>query len=169
MHFIETSLADLYKSTVKAFPKTTKRQHAIDDVKVERLEWVPFLGVKTLFIKGLAKNNDKKYECIMLFKNINYKDKQGKKIIEIKTSTGSEEFLEQINPNNNDVLLRCNCMDFYWRANYANHLDKSLFGRKRKKYESKGLFSANPENSPMMCKHLIKLSKVLAESKIISN
>lgn len=167
MIFLETSIKDLYKSTIKTFPNTSKRQHATDTIVIEQLQWIPFKGVKTLFIKGLAKNEGKKYECIMLFKNINYKDNEGKKIIKIKTSSGLEQFVEQVDSNKNDVMVRCNCKDFYWRGNYSNHLDKSLFGRKRTKYESKGLFSVNPSNSPMICKHLIKLTKILKESNFL--
>lgn len=166
--YLETSLSNLYKSTISTFPKTTKRQNSIDTIVIEQLKLIPFKGVKTLFVKGLARNNGKKYECIMLFKNINYKEKRENKVIEIMTSSGTSEFLEQISSKENDVLVRCNCADFYWRGNYSNHLDKSLFGRKRIKYESKGLFSVNPENEPMICKHLIKLSKALKEASIIT-
>ena len=165
--YLETSIKNLYKSTVESFPSTSKRQNAIDTIIIEQLQWIPFKGVKTLFIKGLARSESKKYECIMLFKNINYKQKEEKKVIKIKTSTGSEEFIEQVDSSKNDVLVRCNCADFYWRGNYADHLDKSLFGRKRAKYESKGFPSVNPSNSPMICKHLIKLSKILKESNFL--
>jgi hypothetical protein len=165
--YLETSIKELYKSTIESFPNTTKRQYATDPIIIEKLQLVPFKGVRTLFIKGLARSTMKKYECIMLFKNINYINKQTKGTIKIKTSTGSEELLERIESENNDVLVRCNCADFYWRGNYADHLDKSLFGRKRAKYESKGYKSVNPLNSPMICKHIIKLSKVLIESKIL--
>lgn len=168
MHFIETSLADLYKSTLKAFPKTTKRQHAIDDVKVERLEWVPFLGVKTLFIKGLVRNESRKYDSIILLKNVIYKESEGKKTIKIKMSTGKEYFVEQIDSSKNDVLLRCNCQDFYWRFNHFDKLDKSLFGRGRTKYnalERPG--TANPMEMAGMCKHLIKMAKIIKETNLL--
>ena len=164
---VETSIKNLYKSTVGAFPNTSKRQNATDSIVIEQLQWIPFKGVKTLFIKGLARSESKKYECIMLFKNINYKESEGKKIIKIKTSSGFDQFVEQVDPDKNDVLVRCNCSDFYWRGNYANHLDKSLFGRKRAKYESKGFPPANPSASPMICKHLIKLTKVLKEANFL--
>jgi len=163
--YLETSIKNLYKSTILGFPRTLKRQYAIDPVVVEQIQWIPFLGVKTMFIKGLVRGESKKYECIMLFKNINYKNSPGKGIIKIKTSSGSEQFVEQVDSSKNDVLVRCSCPDFYWRGNYANHLDKSLFGRKRAKYESKGILSpANTGNYPMLCKHLIKLGKTLKES-----
>jgi hypothetical protein len=168
MQFIETSLTDLYKGTVKAFPKTTLRQYATDTVRVERLEWVPFLGMKTLFIKGIIKNEGRKYESIILFKNINYKESEGKKVVKIKMSTGKEYFVEQIESEQNDVLVNCQCKDFYWRFKHFNKLDKSLYGRDRRPY--KGFMrpdTANPMEMAGMCKHLIKMAKIIKESNLL--
>ena len=81
MHFLETSLDELYRSTVDAFPATLKRQNSIDTVVIENLNWIPFLGVKTLFIKGLVKNEGKKYDSIILIKNMKFEEKEGKNII----------------------------------------------------------------------------------------
>lgn len=168
MNLLETSIIELYKNTVKAFPKTTKRQYATDTVVIEKLDWIPFLGLKTLFIKGLSKNEGKKYDCIMLFKKINYKESIGKQIIKIIDSTGKQYFLEQINPENNDVLVRCNCPDFYWRFVHYNKLDKSLYGRDRKKYEAiKRPNTANPMELSGVCKHLIKMTKIIKESNLL--
>ncbi len=168
MNIFETSISQLYKNTVKAFPTTTKRQYATDTVVVERLEWVPFLGLKTLFIKGLIKNEGKKYDCIMLFKNIIYKETEGKKLIKIKMSTGKEHFVEQIDSEKNDILVRCNCADFYWRFVHYNKLDKSLYGRDRRKYEA--LIrpnTANPMETAGMCKHLLKMAKIIKETNLL--
>lgn len=168
MQFIETSIIDLYKSTEKAFPKTTKRQFSTDTVRVERLEWIPFLGVKTLFIKALVKNEGKKYESIMLFKNVIYKESEGKKLIKIKMSTGKEYFVEQIESDKNDVLVNCQCKDFYWRFKHYNKQDKSLYGRDRVKYEALARpNTANPMEMAGMCKHLIKMAKIIKESNLL--
>lgn len=170
MYFLETSLTNLYRSTVDAFPKTLKRQNSIDSIVIENLNWVPFLGVKTLFIKGIAKNEGKKYDSIILIKNMIFEEKQGKNIIKIKMSDGKEYYVKKVNIEENNVSVRCNCEDFYWRGNYANSLDKSLYGRKRSKYESKtNRPMVNPNNSPMMCKHLIKLTKILKESNLFDD
>ncbi len=168
MLLIETSLKDLYKSTIGNF-KTTKRQNSIDTVRIENLTIIPFIGFKTLFLKGLARNENNKYDSIILFKNIKYLDNRSKKSTVIAASNGKSYIIENINLDNN-VLVRCNCMDFYWRGNYADHLDKCLFGRKRSKYESKNILaSVNPENNVMICKHLLKLTKVLSESKLLKS
>ena len=168
MQFIETSIVDLYKSTVKAFPKTTRRQYSIGPVRVERLDWIPFLGVRTLFIKGLIKNEGKKYDSIILFKNVVFKESEGRKLIKVRMSTGKEYFVEQIDSERNDALVHCQCQDFYWRLKHFNKLDKSLYGRDRAKYEaSERPGTANPLEMPGMCKHLIKMAKIIKETNLL--
>lgn len=167
--WMESNLIDLYQSTVDGFPRTTKRQHAIDPIHIIEVNWSPFLGVKTLFVKGIAHSEEsgKEYSPMVLFKGVNYhnsKDRQD--LIEIVGKDGRNYVLEKINIEN-DVLVRCDCNDFKWRGTYADHLDHSLYGRNRKKYESLGGPPANPTNAPMMCKHLIKLVKSLSESGIL--
>lgn len=167
MLLFESSLKDLYQSAVAAFPNTTKRQHAIDPIVITNLSWTPYRGVRTLFIKGLAQNRHEgtEYNCLMLFKNIDYDGNQ----LTITASDLKEYSFNKLSLENTNVVLRCNCPDFYWRGNYANYLDKSLWGRKRTKYESSGLYpQANPTNAPMVCKHLIKMSKTLQEAGLFN-
>lgn len=162
----ENNLHNLFASTIQAFPLTTKRQHSTDTVKITELNWVPFLGVNTLFVKGLAQNGQNEYNPMILFKNVSYHPlKDNLNWVEIVASDGRNYIFEKLN-DENSTSVRCNCEDFKWRGNYANFLDKSLFGVKRKKYESQGGPSVNPTNSPMLCKHLIKLVKVLENSGI---
>lgn len=168
MQLIETSILDLYKNTTKAFPKTTRRQYATDTVRVERLEWIPFLGMKTLFIKALVKNEGKKYESIILFKNVKFKESEGRRLIKVKMSTGKEIFVEQIESDKNDVLVNCQCKDFYWRFKHFNKIDKSLYGRDRRPYDAIARpDTANPMEMAGMCKHLIKMAKIIKESNLL--
>lgn len=165
--FLETSINTLYNSTVAAFPNTTMRQHATDPIVITNLKWVPFVGMKTLFIKGLAQNEGREYNSIALFKQVEYNDDRLTST-SIIASDNKEYQFNKLSLENNDVLVRCNCDDFFYRFNYYNHLDKSLYNRKRKKYESQGGPSANPKEMPGMCKHLIKLIKVLQEAGIFN-
>lgn len=165
---IESSLTDLYKSTVNAFPNTTKRQHATDPIKIVELKWTPFLGMKTLFVRGVAHNENRTYNPMILFKKVSYHKQNTKGVVELHTNEGEQVFLERLSFDNNGVLVRCNCKDFHWRFTHWDSLDKSLYGRDRKKYEAKyNPGSANPTESPGMCKHIMKLTKVLQESGLI--
>lgn len=159
-------MLDLYKGSLRAFPRTTKRQNSTDTVRVEHLEWVPFEGVKTLFVKATVNNEGRKNESIMLFKDVKYRERE-KGSVTLMSSSGKKVFLEQLSAKNNDVLVRCTCEDFRWRFNYYNSLDKSLFGRKRSKYDGRGLRKANPMEEAGLCKHLMKLAKILGEGNLL--
>jgi hypothetical protein len=168
MIWIETSLDELYKRTLAAFPTTTKRQNSVDEVKIEHLEWVPFKGMKTLFVKGQARRDESKNECIMLFKGVKYHKEMQLGLVEVSASDGQTVFVEPLSYKSTDVLVRCTCKDFYWRMTHFNKIDRSLFGRDRKKYEAllrPG--SSNPTESASLCKHLMKMSKVLSEASIL--
>lgn len=164
--WLETSLLDLYKGSLKAFPRTTKRQNSTDPIKVEHLEWVPFEGVSTLFVKAMANNEGRKNESIILFKGVKYRNEE-KGSVPLISSGGKKVFIEQLSAKDNDVLVRCTCGDFRWRFNHYNSLDKSLFGRKRSKYEGQGLWMANPMEEAGLCKHLMKLAKILGEANLL--
>jgi len=162
----ESSLAELFQSTVDAFPNTTKRQYATDTINITNVTFRPFLGMRTLFVKALAQNEGKEYSPIIVFKNVQYHQNQNPDLIKI-TEDGNDHFFEQLSMNT-DVILRCGCADFYWRGVHFNHLDKSLYGRDRKRYEAMyNPGSSNPTQSPIMCKHLIKLADTMRENNII--
>lgn len=159
--FLESSAEQLYQSAVKAFPKTTLRQHAVQPIVIRELRWTPFVGVRTLFIKGLAQNEEREYATCVLFKDVNYQGNQ----VKITASDGLQYSFDKLSLENTDVLVRCNCPDFFWRFNYYDKLDNSLYGSKRKKYESSGP-PANPMKLPGMCKHIMKTIKVIGESGV---
>ena len=167
--WLESSLEELYRSAVAAFPNTRKRQHATHPIVIERINWTPFVGMKTLLVKGLAKSESKEYNTLVLFKGVAYHDGKAEGVIPLMASDEKEYYLEQLSLGNTDVLVRCNCPDFHWRFNYFDHLDKSLHGVKRSKYEALHRpGSANPQKLPGVCKHLIKFMQVLGESKILA-
>jgi hypothetical protein len=164
----ESSLNNLHQSAVAAFPGTTKRQHATQPIRITRLEWIPFLGMKTLYVKGLAQNEGKEYKTAILFKGVNYHRERDVPNLARLMTGGEEYLLDRLSLEDTDVMLRCNCGDFYWRFNYYNHLDRSLYGRKRRAYEAVGgRPPANPTESPGMCKHLMKTVRALRESGVI--
>jgi len=170
--WLESSLNDLHQSAVRAFPGTTKRQHAIDTVRITQLEWTPFLGVRTLFLKGLAQNfadGGGEYTPIILFKNVRYHNTPDQGLVEIVASDGRTYHLERLSAADNDVLLRCGCGDFHWRFNYYNHLDHSLHGRKRAPYVPTGTGGPiNPMEMPGMCKHLMSMARSLRDSGLVA-
>jgi len=167
MQLFESSLEDLYRNAVDAFPYTRKRQHSTHPVVITEMHWTPFVGMKTLFIKGLAQSGEtgKEYNPIILFKRVNFDEDA----IRITASDGLKYRFSPLSMESVDVSVRCNCSDFKYRFNYYNHLDKALYGSKTAKYESKGIGPpANPKGLPGMCKHLMKMVKALKESGIFT-
>lgn len=160
----ESTLASLYDSAVAAFPHTRKRQHAVDPVKIEALQWTPFLGLKTLLVRGRAVNEGRQYKTLILFKGVEYLAEGG---VPLEVGDGRDYRVRPLSYGESEVLLRCDCPDFNWRFNYYNHLDSSLYGRKRRKYEGKGGEPANPREMPGQCKHLMKLSTALRDAGIL--
>lgn len=166
--WMETSLWELYSNTLAAFPNTAKRQNSVDEVKIESLEWVPFRGVRTLFVKGQARRDGSKNECIVVFKGVKYHEEKTPGLVEISASNGETVFVEPLSYKSTDVLVRCTCKDFHWRMTHFNKMDGSLFGRDRKKYDAlvrPG--TSNPEEMAGLCKHLMKMSKVLSETSLL--
>lgn len=161
---LESSINDLYKSTVEAFPRTTKRQHVTQPIQIEHMTFVPFLGMKTLLVKASALNETREYNTLILFKNVLYKE-NGK--LEIPVGKNSVK-LEQLSVDN-DILVRCNCPDFSYRFRHYDKIDKSLYGKDGRKYESKGIGPpANPLEMPGACKHLLKVFEVLGNSGLLT-
>lgn len=167
----ESSLLDLYQSTVAAFPHTRKRQHSVDTIQIQEVNFTPFLGMRTLFVRGNALNeeNGNTYTPIILFKDVIYHPQKDRdEWTELVASDGRNYVFERLERNINDILVRCNCPDFQWRFNYFDHEDRSLYGRKRKRYEAVvAPGSANPNQMPGMCKHLIKLSMAIRDTGIL--
>ncbi len=166
MRYIESSLNDLYKNIVVAFPRTTKRQYSIDTVKVTQITWNPFIGLNTLLVKSLIQNEGKEYNPTILFKKVVFFPEKGN-IVEIIDNTNRRIKISKISTESNDVMVRCQCKDFLYRFHNYNYLDKSLYGKDRKKYESMGGPPANPMELPGVCKHILKFWKSLEHSGVI--
>lgn len=163
----ETNLNDLYQSTINAFPTTTKRQYATQPIEIKNITFKPYVGMKTLYVTAEAHSETKTYSPIIIFKNVTYFQEERLNSVSI-TTEGQKYFFEKILQNQNDVLLRCDCKDFYWRFNYTDYTDQSLQGRKRAKYEAKNApGSSNPLKLPGMCKHLIKLIETLHDMGLV--
>jgi len=159
----ESSLSELYKSAVEMLP-TTKRQHATNTIKLTHLDWVPYLGLKTLFVKALAQNEGREYSPIILFKNVQYTEDG----VKLTANNGNVYKLKPLSLDENNVLVRCQCLDFKYRFKFYNYQDHSLYGDKGKKYIAKtNRGPCNPNEAAGLCKHLMKLIKVLQEAKIL--
>lgn len=60
-NLFESSLRELYDSAVAAYTKTGFRQHATQPVVITNLRWMPYLGMRTLYVRGLAQSEGNEY------------------------------------------------------------------------------------------------------------
>ena len=147
------------------FPRTRMRQHAIDPIIIEGLRWLPFVGMKTLFIKAEARNEDRHYTPIILFKKVNYNGNQ----VKIMATDGKPYHFDRLSLESTDVLVRCSCQDFRWRFGHYNRLERSLYGSNPPAYRSKGIGPpANPMELEGMCKHLMKTTMALRDAGVLA-
>jgi hypothetical protein len=167
--WLETTLKDLHDAAADAFPQTNMRQHATDPIRIEGLRWIPFRGMGTLFVKALVNNEGSKNESIILFKGVKYREGSGLGSVPVVASNGTKVNIDRLSFSRTDALVRCTCGDFRWRFSHWNREDGSLYGRGGRKYEAKFRpGSSNPEESPGMCKHLMKMAKILLESGVLA-
>jgi hypothetical protein len=169
----ESTFRQLYQNAVQAFPKTTRRQHSVDTIKIEEIRSTPYLGMRTLFIRCQADNsagNGGVYTPSIMFKNVTYHNGPGLGVVEIAAAdNGQSYYLSPLSDIHNHVLVRCGCKDFVWRFNFYDHVDQSLQGKVRKPYArlTDWAPAANPSESPGLCKHLMKLFSVLEQAGLV--
>lgn len=163
----ESTLQDLYQSAVDAFPGTRRRQHAVGPIKIEQLSIIPYKGMKTIYLKTVARNENREYTPVILFKNVTYYNEGGGERLQVTADDGNVYIFDPLSLTEKDALVRCNCKDFFWRFNYYNHLDEALYGRKRTKYE--GAYRINPKEMPGLCKHLMKMAIMLKDSGFLTS
>ena len=165
---VESSLSDLEQSAIEAFPTTSKRQFATQPIKITSIRWIPYVGMRTLYVRGMAQSEGREYNPVILFTDVKYHPELSPGLVEIVATDGSQHILEKLSAADTDVRVSCNCPDFKWRFRYYNFVDHSLQGPKGKKYDAEGNRPpANPTESPGLCKHLMKFSSVLHQANLL--
>ena len=179
MKLYEVTIDQLYRSTLRAFPKTSKRQNSIDMINIESMDWVPYVGMMTLLIsstvrgEGFRNPTERKaqtYKTLIVFKNVQYESSSNPHNIGLMTKNGDAIYLRPINHLKKDVLVRCACTDFKFRFAPYNKESKALYGRFTPYIRKTDTWpSVNPTQAPGVCKHLIKLAHAVKDSGILSH
>lgn len=141
-----------------------KRQHATGEVNLKGLTWRASYGVKALEVMATAIGGEKQYAPKIIFNNVEFDDEETEDNITVPAEAGPINF-KQINLSENNMRVRCDCLDFYYRFATWNAKDKSLDGRAPKPYQAKtNRGPVNPKQVPGMCKHLLRIIEVLKEN-----
>lgn len=159
----------LHQNIERGFPLTTKRQHSVDPIVVTGTSYVPYLRNKTLQVAAQCKSGGRVYDPVVQFLNVQYQTAGADNNVTFTATNGQEYNCSPIALSQNNVKVRCNCLDFYYRFAFYNKGDNSLFGRAPRPYVRKTQTRppANPQRVPGVCKHVIKLIHALEQSGLI--
>lgn len=164
---LETSIEQLVKQSERAFPNTTKRQHATDTTAVVSIEMIP--QKDKLLIKGQVRGSQNKiYDVIVQFQQIKYNPPGDQD----KVSFVANEQTYTIAPiaiQQNNCKVRCTCLDFRFRFAVHNFSDNSLYGAKPAAYHAKSRSNrgpANPTHTPGVCKHIMTFVDELHDANL---
>lgn len=70
-----SSYQELERKTVRAFPHTKKRQHVVHPVRIQRIEFTPYIGTRNLLVRGVARSgtyNNVYYKPMLFFNEVQY-------------------------------------------------------------------------------------------------
>lgn len=165
----ETTYTDLEQSTVSTFPDTDKRQNVVNQVNVSKIEFTPFLPNRNLLITARASSGARQYKPQVLFSQVEFQDEDTPDNVTIRATTNQDVNLLPIDLSENNCKVKCDCLDFYHRFSQFNYTDDSLYGDKPPTYRRKTDTrpAANPEQTPGLCKHLMKVVLELRDAGLI--
>ena len=164
----ETTYAELERNTMTSFPNTKGRQFAVNPIQIVNLELIPHDQSGGLEAKGIANSTGKQYQPQMLFTEVEFQEEDTPENITFEGPDGSEFHILPISLSNNNVKVRCTCLDFRWRFAIWNDKDGSLYGPGPGVYQkTTDRPPVNPRQVPGLCKHLLKLAIELKNSNIV--
>jgi hypothetical protein len=163
-----SSLDQLERSAIAAFPETRRRQHLVNTIQIVDYQVIP--GQNTLTIKAITRNTDGggEYQSNIQFNDVIYSPQPSAQTVVLDASDGQQYNVEFIRRSSTNVQVACNCLDFYWTFATWNHGDGSLLGPKPEPYQAtSNRGPRNPSRAPGLCKHLMRLSTELQRQQIV--
>ena len=165
----EVTLDDLERDTVFGFPHTTKRQHATGPIQISKMSLIPAVPTQDLICHGTAKSGGNTYEPKILFLEVKYQDEDTNDNVTFTGSDGATYNIVPISLSESNVKVTCNCLDFRWRFSIWNDDRGALYGDPPPPYQRKTTTRppANPNQTPGICKHLIKMTQNLRQAGMV--
>jgi len=166
---IEVTLQDLERDTVFGFPNTTKRQHATGPVHITKTKLIPAVPTNDLMCHATAASEGKNYNPKLLFLQVQYDDQDTNENITFNGSDGKQYNITPISLARSNVKVNCDCLDFRWRFSVWNDNSDALYGEPPPPYQRKTTTRppANPNRTPGICKHIIKLTQELRQTGLL--
>lgn len=166
----EDSTEDQLDTNIRAaWPNTTKRQNATNEVVINNIQYIPYIGTKFLHVKSTSQSNGHAYHQAMQFMKVVFEPEDTEENVTDIATDGTEFHCQPIELANHNCKVRCSCLDFYYRFAFHNSGDNSIVGRAPPLYHRKTTNRppANPSAVPGLCKHLLKLVEILQGSGLV--
>jgi len=164
----EATYGELERNTMAFIPTSKKRQYAVNPVQIANLTLIPYAHNNALECKALAHGETGHYEPQMVFNEVQYEDEDTPNNITFMGPDGQEYHIQPISLAQNNVKVRCTCLDFRWRFAMYNDKAGSLYGPGPGVYQKRtNRPPNNPRGVPGLCKHLIKLGVELKTERVV--
>ncbi len=165
-----SSVPALQTNIERGFPETKKRQHATNEVTINNVSYIPYIGMKMLHVKSMSTSNGHQYQQALQFNGVAFEPEDTDNNATFQASDGEDYHVQPLQLNGHYVKVRCSCLDFRFRFADYNSQDKSLVGRPPPLYQRKTTTRppANPARVPGMCKHLLKLVQMLQQYGLVA-
>lgn len=175
LNLFERTLSSLVSSTSASFGAS--RQRDANKVQIKNVTYIPATHQEILQVQSETySTSEKVYKTTIQLHGIQYIDEEtynelqeaGEVAQEIKGSDGGTYYIYYDGSENVYVKVSCNCNDFKWRFAYYNSKDGSLLGTAPPPYIGRtNRGAANPQETPGVCKHIIRLKKELENDNLI--
>lgn len=166
LNLFERSMSSLVSVTGNTFGND--RQQDAQRVQVKNIEYIPMVEQGMLQVRANTySESGNNYQSVIVIDNLDYINEEtynemdnGGNAFEFSSSSGTTFYAQPSGDSN--AKVRCTCEDFRWRFASYNYSDNSLQGDPPDAYAKKtDRPSVNPNNTPGVCKHLIKLKNEL--------
>jgi len=161
----ESSFNRLQQNIINNF-STTRRQNAVSEVIIDNITYTPFEDSGILQVEATTRSNQHIYKVILQFQGLVFREQP--QSVSIKSTDGAINYFQPISLGTNNIKVKCDCLDFYWRFAYWNANDKSLYGEPPAPYRrTTNRPPANPSRTPGICRHIIRVVDELRKQGIV--
>ncbi len=156
------SLGQLLANTRKI--PTTKRHHIADQVQlVGGFQAVKLDGSRIVFQSKTNTGHAPK---------VSFDYEETTNGTQVVTQDGTDLSIRPKSSTTDDILVSCNCEDFFYRFATVNSENGVLFGNIERVYVPKGTRKLSQQeypisSQPAICKHVIKLTDLLRAQQVI--
>ena len=155
----EMTYAELERNTMAFQPQSKQRQFAVNPIQIANVELIPHDQSGGLEARGTANSTGNQYRPQMLFSEVVFEEEDTAENVTFEGPDGTEFHIRPISLSNNNIKVRCTCLDFRWRFAIWNDKADALYGPGPGVYRrTTDRAPVNPQQVPGLCKHLLAMT-----------